>query len=93
MLQELITQSKIPSHGLVKKVIKSTTDDIRFNMIKIKVKDLTVKNRDFRYRGVQLRFGSSFWFTLAGQVFKLKLKQNFMLVITGMNKNFLCNIH
>ena len=33
--------------------------------------------RDFRYRDVQLRFRSSFWFTLVGLSFQIKTKAKF----------------
>ena len=36
-----------------------------------------VSVRDFRYRDVQLRFGSSFWFTLVGSSFQIKTKATF----------------
>ena len=38
-----------------------------------------VITRGFRYRGEQLRFGFSFWFTLVGSSFQIKTKSKFYM--------------
>ena len=67
-----LTMNTRTKQNLTIDTIKEMIDDLKENMMS--KMEYMVNDRDFRYRDVQLRFGSSFWFTLVGSSFQIKIK-------------------